>query len=110
MAASFELSKSSDGQFRFVLKSTEGKTLLSSELYKEKASAKNGIESVQKNAGNDGRYEKKTASNGKLHFNLKASNGQIVGSSPLYADEAARDAAIATVKAEAASAAVTDKS
>lgn len=99
MAGWFELGKSSDGQFRFVLKEGNGRTLLSSELYKEKASARGGIESVQKNCGNDARYEKKTASNGKFHFNLKASNGQVIGTSPMYATEADRDNGIAAVKA-----------
>ena len=50
MAGKFHLKKSSDGQFRFVLKAGNGETILTSELYKQKASALNGIESVKKNA------------------------------------------------------------
>ena len=46
MAGYFELSKSSDGQFRFVLKAGNHETILTSELYKTKAAAENGIESV----------------------------------------------------------------
>lgn len=49
MAGWYELSKSSDGQFRFVLKGGNSETLLSSELYKAQSSAENGIASVQKN-------------------------------------------------------------
>ena len=79
-----------------------------SELYKEKASAQNGVESVQKNSGNDVRYELKTASNGKFHFNLKAANGQVIGTSQLYATEASRDKGIASVKANGASTQVKD--
>jgi Uncharacterized conserved protein len=33
-------------------------------------------------------YEIKEAKNGKFHFNLKASNGQVIGTSQLYASEA----------------------
>jgi len=43
MAGWFELSKSSDGQFRFVLKADNAETLLTSKLYHAKGSAENGI-------------------------------------------------------------------
>ena len=108
MSGWFEISKSKDGQFRFVLKAGNAETILTSELYKEKASAQNGIESVQKNSGNDARYELKTASNGKFHFNLKAANGQVIGTSQLYATEASRDKGIASVKTNGASTQVKD--
>ncbi len=47
MAGWFELSKSSDNQFRFVLKAGNGETILTSELYTSKASAEKGIASVR---------------------------------------------------------------
>ena len=85
MAGWFELSKSSDNQFRFVLKAVNGETILTSELYTSKASAEKGIASVRSNSPQEERYEKKTASNGKFYFNLKAANHQIIGSSQMYA-------------------------
>lgn len=63
MSGWFELSKSSDGQFRFVLKAGNADTLLTSELYKAKSSAENGIASVQAHCSADERYERKAASN-----------------------------------------------
>ena len=66
MAGWFELSKSSDNQFRFVLKAGNGETILTSELYTSKASAEKGIASVRSNSPQEERYEKKTASNIKL--------------------------------------------
>lgn len=108
MAGWFELSKSSDGQFRFVLKADNAETILNSELYKAKASAENGIASVQANCSNDDRYERKTAANGKAFFNLKATNGQVIGTSQMYATEASRDAGIASVKGNGASTTVKD--
>ena len=78
MAGWFELSKSSDDQYRFVLKAGNGEIILTSELYTTKGAAEKGIASVQANSPLDERYEKKTASNGKLHFNLKAANHQIL--------------------------------
>lgn len=98
MAGWFELSKSSDGQFRFVLRAENGETILSSELYKSKGSAESGIASVQANCGVDQRYEKKEAKNGKAYFNLKAANHQIVGTSQMYGTVQARDEGIASVK------------
>jgi hypothetical protein len=108
MAGWYELSKSSDGQFRFVLKAGNAETILTSELYKSRAAAENGIASVQANAALDERYERKTASNGKPFFNLKAANHQIIGSSQMYSADAARDGGIASVKSNGASTTIKD--
>jgi len=109
MAGWFELSQASDGQFHFVLKAGNAETILTSELYKARASAQNGIASVQTNSGQDERYEKKTASNGKFYFNLKAANSQVIGTSQMYASEAGRDNGIASVKTNGSSTEVKDK-
>lgn len=109
MAAWFELSKSSDGQFRFVLKDDNAETLLTSELYHAKGSAENGIASVQNNCGADERYEKKLAVNGKHYFNLKAANHQIIGTSKMYESADSRDAGVASVKSNGTATMVKDK-
>ncbi|MDY9132222.1 DUF1508 domain-containing protein [Escherichia coli] len=49
MAGWFELSKSSDNQFRFVLKAGNGETILTSELYTSAQSRETGIASVKAN-------------------------------------------------------------
>lgn len=103
MAGWYLLSANDKGQYFFVLKAGNGETILRSEVYNTKASAENGIASVQKNAPEDARYEKKTASNGKEYFNLKATNGQVIGTSQMYASAASRDAGIESVKANGAS-------
>lgn len=108
MAGWFELSKSKDGQFRFALKAGNGETIVSSELYKTRRAAENGIASVQTNCAKDERYERKTAANGKPFFNLKAGNHQVIGSSQMYASESARDSGIASVKANGSSTTVKD--
>jgi len=108
MAGWFELGKSSDGQFRFVLKDEGAQTLLTSELYKVKSSAEGGIASVQANCASDARYEKKTAADGKFYFNLKAANGQVIGTSPMHASEASRDGAMAAAKASGATSTIKD--
>jgi len=96
----FELKKSSD-QFHFVLKASNGQVILSSQMYASKASATNGIESVKKNCGDDNCWERKTAKNGKFHFNLKSTNGQIVGSSQMYASESGMNNGIESIKKNA---------
>lgn len=84
--------------FSFVFTGKDDKTLLKSESYKQKTSAKNGIESVRKNCLEDSRYEFKTAKNGKFFFNIKATNGQIVATSAFFATEDDRKSAITYVK------------
>jgi uncharacterized protein len=61
MAAKFELYKDAKGEFRWRLIATNGQTIASGgEGYKSKESAKNGIESVKKNAP-EAAIEDKTA-------------------------------------------------
>jgi uncharacterized protein YegP (UPF0339 family) len=50
MAGKFEVTKDESGKFRFRLKAADSEIIATSEAYESKASAKNGIESVQKNA------------------------------------------------------------
>ena len=108
MAGWFELEKSKDGQFRFELKAGNGEVILTSELYKSKDAAENGIASVQKNSQSDGRFERKTASNGKFFFNLEAGNGQTIGTSQMYASEDSRDNGIESVQKNGSTTAVKD--
>lgn len=108
MPGKFELKKAKDGQFYFNLKSTNGQTILTSEMYKTKPSALNGIESVTKNAPVDARYGKKVSASGKPFFVLKAGNNQVIGQSEMYDDEKGRDAGIASVKKNAPGAKTAD--
>ena len=50
MAAKFELYKDKKGEYRWKLVATNGQTIAVGEGYTTKESAKNGIESVKKNA------------------------------------------------------------
>lgn len=106
MAGKFEIYTDKAGETRFRLKASNGQVILASEGYKRKASALNGIESVRKNSAVDARFERATAKNGKWRFNLKASNGQVVGTSETYESEAARDNGIASVKKNAPTAVI----
>lgn len=48
-----------------------------------------------------GKFEIKTGKNGKVHFNLKASNGQIILTSESYSDRKAAEKGIASVRKNA---------
>lgn len=105
----FTIKAASNGQYYFNLKAGNGLIILSSEMYTTKAACTNGIDSVKTNASNADRYDRKTSTNGKHYFNLKASNGQIIGTSEMYESSVNRDIGIASVKANAPGASVTEE-
>lgn len=104
----FVIKKRTNGEFQFNLKASNGQVILTSEGYSSKSGCENGIESVRKNAPDDARYDRLKSSNGKFYFNLKASNGQIIGTSEMYESESGRDNGIESVKTNAPKAEVED--
>ena len=110
MAGWFELKKASNGQYHFSLKAGNGEIILTSEMYVTKASASNGIASVQKNSGDGSRYKSLTSSNGKFYFTLQAGNNQVIGNSQMYSTEAARNGGIESVKQNGATQDIRDNS
>ncbi len=108
MAGKFELKKSDDGQFVFNLRAANGRIILTSELYRDKAGAQRGIAAVKKQATTDAHYERKTSAGNEPYFVLKAANRQIIGTSEMYSSTAAMEKGIASVKAHAPGAAVAD--
>jgi uncharacterized protein YegP (UPF0339 family) len=106
----FVITKRTNGEFQFNLKAGNGQTILASEGYTTKAACENGIESVRKNSQEDARYDRKESSNGKPYFNLKATNGQIIGTSEMYESVAARENGIESVKKNAPDATIDDQS
>ena len=97
MAGKFEIYKDKRGEYRFRLKAGNGEIILASEGYKAMSGCKNGISSVQKNAPDDRRYERKESKNGKFMFNLKAGNNQVIGTSEMYNTSAACENGIKSV-------------
>lgn len=98
---SFLVTKRANGEFQFVLKAGNGQVILASEGYTTKAACENGIESVKKNSQDDARFDRLESKNGKPYFNLKATNGQIIGNSEMYESVAARENGIESVKKNA---------
>ncbi|KQB40075.1 YegP family protein [Flavobacterium aquidurense] len=105
----FVITKRTNGEFQFNLKAGNGQTILASEGYTTKSACTNGIESVRTNSQDDARYDRKESSNGKPFFNLKATNGQIIGSSEMYESTSARENGIESVKKNAPDATIDDQ-
>lgn len=105
----FVITTRKNGEFQFNLKATNGQVILTSEGYTTKTACLNGVESVKKNAANEARYEIKEAKNGKPYFNLKSTNGQVIGASQMYASEATMKAGIASVMKNAPEAEVIEE-
>ncbi len=105
----FIIKKRTNGEFQFNLVANNGQNILSSEGYTTKANCENGIASVRKNSQDENKFDSKTSSNGKFYFNLKATNGQIIGTSEMYESQSGRNNGIESVMNNAASATVEDQ-
>lgn len=108
MAGKFELKIAKSGQFHFNLLAGNGQIIMQSEMYESKTSALNGITSIQKNAADEGRYDRLVSKANKPYFVLKAANHQVIGQSQQYESEAGRENGIESVKKNAPEAEVID--
>jgi uncharacterized protein YegP (UPF0339 family) len=84
MPGKFQIKKAKDGQFHFNLLASNGEIILSSQMYKRRPSALNGIASVQKNSAVDSRFARLTSKSDAPYFVLKAGNHQVIGQSQMY--------------------------
>lgn len=106
----FVINKDRADQFRFNLKAGNGEIILSSQGYIAKSSCENGIESVRKHFQDDNMFKRNTASDGSPYFNLKASNGQVIGTSEMYSGTSSMETGIASVKTNAPDPGIEDNS
>ncbi|MEZ6120950.1 MAG: YegP family protein [Pirellulaceae bacterium] len=94
----FEIFQSEkNGKYYFRLKAANGEIVLTSQAYADKASSEKGVASVQANAANRQNFEESQATDGKTFFNLKASNGQVIGTSQMYASKEGMNKGIESV-------------
>lgn len=108
MAGKFEIKAGKTGKFRFNLKASNGQIVLTSEAYESRSAAVKGITSVKKNAGNDKRFERKTAKDGSPYFVMKAANGEPIGKSEMYKTKKSMENGVASVGKHAPDAPVVD--
>ena len=105
----FVITTRKNGEFQLSLKAGNGQEILGSEGYTSRAACMNGVESVKRNSQDDKRFDRLEAKNGKPYFNLKATNGQIIGTSEMYETVASRENGIESVKKNAPDAIVDDQ-
>ena len=98
MPGYFELHKSTDAKFVFNLKADNNEIILTSQTYTTKQHAMDGIESVRKNSSKDAQYTRKQSTAKQPYFILSSANGEIIGSSQMYASGPAMESGIASVK------------
>jgi len=108
MAGKFEIKDGAKKTFRFNLKAGNGQVILTSESYKTKKACENGVASVMKNCSNEKCFDRKVSKSNQPYFNLKATNGQVIGKSQMYKSNAAMEKGIASVKNSATGAKVVD--
>ena len=106
----FEINTDKAGKFRFNLKAGNGQVILSSQGYATKANCEKGIASVKTNSQDDARFSRLVSKSGQPYFDLMATNGQVIGTSQMYSSESAMENGIASVKENAANAAIEDNS
>ena len=110
MPGKFELKKGKSGKFSFNLKAANGQVILTSQTYKTKAAAKNGIKSVCTNCMKKTSFEQKKSKKGQPYFVLLAANKQVIGKSQMYASKTSMMNGIKSVKKNATKASIKDLS
>jgi uncharacterized protein YegP (UPF0339 family) len=94
MPAAFILRKATNGQFHFNLTAANNKIILSSETYRNKASAQVGIRSVKANCA-DGHYERRTSAKRQPYRSSIAANGSRAGEMYYQVGDGARHRSVA---------------
>lgn len=97
-------------EFKFDFADHKGKVILSSGGYTRKTTCINGIEAVRRNSQDCTRFYCKKSPNGELYFNLKSSNGKIIGINKVFKDKVTRDKGILSVKSKTLEASIEDES
>jgi uncharacterized protein len=89
-------------QFYFYLTAPSGEIILHSEIHRRRGTVEEGIAAVKSHATYDVRYDRRTSSTGRHYFVFTAANGDVIGTSEMYASAAAMEKAIDAVKLNAA--------
>ncbi len=104
----FEIYKDKKEEYRFRLKANNGQIVLAGEGYKTKNGCENGILSVRLNSQNTDNFESLQSNQGSPYFNLRASNGQIIGRSETYSNVGNLEYGIAVIVKIAPNAEIVD--
>ena len=105
----FIITKINNNEYQLNLKAVNGQVILTSQGYASKPSCENGIDSVKKNSRDNSNFERNKAKDERWYFNLKATNGQIIGTSQMYESENGMENGIESVQNNAPNATVEDE-
>lgn len=83
-----EIEKKGKNNFRFKLKTQSGHTLLKSVAYKNETEIQDTVQYLNTPQQNKIRFERKTNNEGFFLFDIKKSDGQLIGHSQCYTSEA----------------------
>lgn len=86
--ARFVVFEGHDGRYFFHLRGANGAIVLQSQAYKSEAAALNGTFAVAASGTDLANYELKPSGETGFYFNVKAANGQVVGTSEVYSTAA----------------------
>lgn len=104
----YQVKKSTNGQFYWTLKASNGEPLLASETFATKQNCLNGIASSKQSVA-DSNFQRLTGSGSQpYYFNQRANNYEVLAKSEMYSSEQARENGISAVKREAPTATTED--
>lgn len=96
--AQFQVIRGLSGAYYFHLRAKNGEIVLASQSYSSRASAVNGVTSVQGNGRTPSRFEI-LENNGAYHFVLKAGNGAVIAHGENYVSKYNAERAVNTIVA-----------
>lgn len=106
----FVISKNTNGEFKYEFLDQFEQLIFGKSGYKNKAMCLKVIESIKRNVQEDSKFYRKRTVDNECYFNLKSSNGKILGISEIYQDKATREEIIQLVKTTSANASIEDYS
>lgn len=104
----FVVSKNQKGEFNYDFIDKNRQSILSKSGYKNKTLCMKAIESIKRNSQDDSKFFRKRTPEDECYFNLKSSNGQILGISKLFKDKTARENGIEYIKIKIQDASIED--
>jgi uncharacterized protein YegP (UPF0339 family) len=107
-AGRFDILKSEQGKFYFVLRSSNGREILKGYFFNSEDKVKDAIANVRQQAADDANFDARSET--QWYFFLKGKDGKAIGRSENYTTEAAMKRGIESVKRTAPDALIkTDK-
>lgn len=93
-----EIKKSRNNTYRFMLKTSDGNTLLKSIAFDSEEEIQKTVKNLNPIIEKQSVFERRTDHEGRFLFNLKDLNGKVIGNSQRYSSEAGMENGIKNLK------------